>query len=73
MTETTDVYPQWDLLCKEFEDRRDDYDQALAVVNHKFWGDGNPTEEESTALEERWEEWQDVQRRLQEFAKKHVK
>ncbi len=67
-----------DQLDKELKARKDDLDQASAVVLRKYgamgkgnWEVGNPTKEEDEAVEEAWEEFQSVLRRIREFSKKN--
>jgi len=73
-----EIGPEWQKLCEEHEAARDAYFRAFAAVNQKFSAIGkgtssvNPTSDELTQFEKTRHAWQDVIRRVGEFAKKYA-
>ena len=70
-------YADWDKLCKEFEQARDEQFKVFGIVRGKFAAvaqnkGGNPSNEELEGFEKANKRLDDVLRRMDEFAKKYA-
>jgi hypothetical protein len=71
------AYAEWDKLCKEFEQARDDQFKTYAVVSGKFAAvaqnkGGNPSNDELDKFEKANKRLDDAIQRMNEFARKNA-
>lgn len=71
------VDAEWQRLIEEHDAARAAYNDGFAAVNRRFVAVAqgsrqNPTVGQLDTIERAWERWQDVQRRIKQFVKKHA-